>query len=233
MAKIVGHRGAAGYAPENTILSFKTAIDVGCDETELDVRLSKDSKVVVIHDEEVSRVTGREGFVCDMTLAELKKLNCPEKHKIPTLQEVIDFCKGKIDLLIELKVPGTPEKVNRIILKNKIMGNVAVISFHYELLREIKKLNPKLRAGLLFEKCSEEIWKLAEEIPIDFIGPRKDIVTKGIVDRAHKMGKTVYAYHVNDENTGKDFLSLGVDEIGTDFPKLFRSDLKTSGLWRK
>jgi glycerophosphoryl diester phosphodiesterase len=221
MAKIVGHRGAAGYAPENTLLSFQTAIDIGCDATELDVRLSKDGKVVVIHDEEVSRVTDGTGFVCEMTLAKLKKLNCPQKQKIPTLQEVIDFCKGKINLLIELKARGTPEKVNRIIVKNKITENVAVISFNYELLREIKKLNPELKAGLLFEECSEEIWKLLEEIPLDFIGPRGDIVTKGIIGRAHKIGKTVYAYHVNDKSTGKELLSLGVDEIGTDFPKLF------------
>jgi glycerophosphoryl diester phosphodiesterase len=221
MAKIVGHRGAAGYAPENTLLSFQTAIDIGCDVTELDVRLTKDNKVVVIHDEEVSRVTDGEGFVCEMTLAKLKKLSCPKKQKIPTLQEVIDLCKGKIDLLIELKAQSTPGKINQIIVKNKITKNVAVVSFNYELLREIKKLNPKLRAGLLFEECTEEIWKLVEEIPLDFIGPRGDIVTGGIVDRAHKMGKTVYAYHVKDKNVGKELLSLGVDEIGTDFPKLF------------
>ncbi len=221
MAKIVGQRGAAGYAPENTLLSFQTAIDIGCDAAELDVRLSKDNKVVVIHDEEVSRVTGCEGFVNEMTLAKLKKLNCPEKQKIPTLQEVVDLCKGKIGLLIELKAPGTPEKVNRIIVKNKIVKDVAVISFNFDLLREIKKLNPKLKAGLLFEECSEEIWKLTEEIPVDFIGPRGDIVTKGIIDRAHKMGKTVYAYNVNDKNAGNELLSLGADEIGTYFPKLF------------
>jgi glycerophosphoryl diester phosphodiesterase len=221
MARIIGHRGAAGYAPENTLLSFQTAIEIGCDATEMDVRLSKDGRVVVIHDEEVSRVTDGEGFVCEMTLAKLKKLNCPEKQKIPTLQEVIDLCKGKIDLLIELKARGTPAKVNRIIVKNKITENVAVISFNYELLREIKKFNPKLKAGLLFEECTEEIWKLVEEIPLDFIGPRGDIVNKGIVDRAHKMGKIVHAYHVNNKNAGNELLTLGVDEIGTNFPKLF------------
>jgi glycerophosphoryl diester phosphodiesterase len=221
MAKIVGHRGAAGYAPENTLLSFQTAIDIGCDATELDVRLTKDNKVIVIHDEEVSRVTDGEGFVCEMTLAKLKKLSCPKKQKIPTLQEVIDLCKGKIGLQIELKAAGTPSLVNKIIKKNKIVKDVAVVSFNYELLREIKKLNPKLKAGLLFEECTEEIWELAEEIPVDFIGPRGDIVTKGIIDIAHKMGKTVYAYHVNNKNAGNELLSLGVDEIGTNFPKLF------------
>jgi glycerophosphoryl diester phosphodiesterase len=220
MAKIVGQRGATGYAPENTLLSFKTAIDIGCDAAELDVRLTKDNKVVVIHDEEVSRVTDGEGFVNEMSLAKLKKLNCPKKQKIPTLQEVVDLCKGKIGLLIELKAPDTPQFVNKIIKKNKIVKDVAVVSFNFDLLREIKKLNPELKAGLLFEECTEEIWKLVEEIPVDFIGPRGDIVTKGIVDRAHKMGKTVYAYNVNDKSAGKELLSLGVDEIGTYFPKL-------------
>ena len=132
MARIVGHRGAAGYAPENTLLSFQTAIDIGCDATEMDVRLSKDGEVVVIHDDGVSRVTDGTGFVDEMSLAELKKLDCPEKQKIPTLQEVIDLCKGKIDLLIELKAQGTPEKVNRIIERNKITENVAVTVESYQ-----------------------------------------------------------------------------------------------------
>jgi glycerophosphoryl diester phosphodiesterase len=221
MAKIIGHKGAAGYAPENTILSFQTAIDIGCDGTELDVRLSKDCRVVVIHDEEVSRVTDGSGFVHEMSLPELKKLNCPENQKIPTLQEVIDLCKGKIELLIELKAQGTPIPVNQIIVQNNIVENVAVISFNCNLLQEIKKLNPELKVGPIFEADNEKIWKLVEEIPLDFIGLWGNIVTKEIINKAHERGKPVYACPVNDKDTGSRLLSLGVDEIGTDFPKLF------------
>ncbi|MFA4819219.1 MAG: glycerophosphodiester phosphodiesterase family protein [Patescibacteria group bacterium] len=221
MVKIVGHRGAAGYAPENTLLSFQTAIDIGCDRAEFDVRLSKDGEIVVIHDADVSRVTDGKGFVYKMTLAELKKLNCSQNQKIPTLQEVIDLCKGKIDLQIELKAEGTPQSVNQIILQNNIKKSVVITSFAVDLLKEIKNLNPKFKVGLLFKAYPEKLWRLVNKIPLDFICPRYGITTKEIINQAHKLGKSVYAYHVNDKDTGNKLIALGVDEIGTDFPKLF------------
>ncbi len=231
MTKIVGHRGAAGHAPENTLLSLQTAIDLGCDRVEFDVRLSKDGEAVIIHDAKVGRVTNGQGSVRKMTLEELKKLNCPQNQKIPTLQEVIGLCKGKIDLLIELKAKGTPPVVNQIILKNNIEKNVVIISFDLGLLKEIKSLNSRLKVGLLFPKFKvglslfkgypRKLWRLAEETPLDFICPRYNFATKEIIDKAHKLGKSVYAYHVNSKKVGNKLMALGVDEIGTDFPKLF------------
>ncbi|MEO0292645.1 MAG: glycerophosphodiester phosphodiesterase family protein [candidate division WOR-3 bacterium] len=218
---IIGHKGAAGYAPENTILSFQKAIEIGCKVVELDVRLSKDGEVVVFHDEEVSRVTDGEGFVREMSLIELKKLNCGEGQKIPTLQDVIDFCKGRMDLLIELKAPGTPKKVNQIIVKNNFEKNVTIISFYPELLMEIKELNPSLKLGLLLEEYLEKLWILTEEIPVDFILPEERIVTKEIVEKAHILKKKVFAFTVNREDLANKLFSLGVDGIITDFPGLF------------
>jgi glycerophosphoryl diester phosphodiesterase len=218
---IIGHKGAAGYAPENTILSFQKAIEIGCRVTELDVRLSKDGYAVVIHDEEVSRVTDGKGLVREMSLLELKNLNCPEGQKIPTLQEVVDLCKGKIDLLIELKAPGTPDKVNQIIVENNIEKNVAILSFYPDLLREMKKLNSFLKIGLLFEEYSEKIWQLVEEIPADFIGPEVRIVTVEIVEKTHTLGRKVYTFIVNDEELANRLFSSGVEGIVTDFPGLF------------
>jgi glycerophosphoryl diester phosphodiesterase len=223
MTKIVGHRGASGYAPENTLRSFQYAIDVGCDRTELDVRLSKDNEIIVIHDEEVSRITDGKGMVRDMSLAELKKLNCPDNQKLLTLQEVVDLCKNKIGLQIELKAEGTPQAVNELILENDIENGVVITSFDIGLLREIKRLNPKLKAGLLFREYSDGIWKLVEGIPLDFIGPQYSIVTARLVNKAHESGRVVYAYHVNEKDIGEKLIALGVDEIGSDFPKLFIS----------
>lgn len=117
MTIIVGHKGAAGYAPENTLASFRKAIELACDRIELDVRLSKNKELVVFHDEEVSRLTNGKGFVREMTLAELKKMDCAEGEKIPTLQEVIDLAKNKIDLQIELKDDDMAALVNEIIKK--------------------------------------------------------------------------------------------------------------------
>jgi glycerophosphoryl diester phosphodiesterase len=137
MINIVGHKGATGYAPENTLPSFQMAIAIGCDRAELDVRSTKDGQIVVFHDDEVSRLTNGVGLVSEMTLSELKKLDCEQGEKIPTLQEVIDVCKNKIDLQIELKADGTPELVNDIVLKNDIQDQVVITSFHDNLLKVI------------------------------------------------------------------------------------------------
>ncbi|MFC1644987.1 glycerophosphodiester phosphodiesterase [Patescibacteria group bacterium] len=228
MTKIVGHKGAAGYAPGNTIASFQKAIDVGCDRAELDVRLTKDGQVIVFHDKEVSELTNGKGLVNEMTLSELKKLECQQHEKISTLQEVIDLCKNKIDLQIELKAEGTPRLVNEIIEKNGIEDQVVITSFRDNLLKEIKQLNPKLRVGLLFytDEVMSEIRNLSNSIPLDFFAPYSEIITNEFVLKAHETGKTVYAYRVNDKSLGDKLISMGVDAIGTDFPSLFITEEK-------
>ncbi len=108
---IVGHRGAAGYEPENTLLSFQKAIEIGVDWIELDVHRSSDGHLMVIHDDTVDRTTRGHGKVSEMTLAELKKLDAGKGQKIPTLQEAIDFMKGKVRVIIEIKQEGTEADV--------------------------------------------------------------------------------------------------------------------------
>jgi len=228
MTKIVGHRGAGNYAPQNTIMSFKMAIAIGCDRAELDVRLTKDKQVVVFHDDEVSKLTNGVGFVSEMTLSELKKLDCERGEKIPTLQEVFDVCKNIIDLQIELKADGTPELVYDLILKNDILNQIVITSFQDNLLKDIKQLNPKLKVGLLFrtDEVMTKIWGLAESVPLDFFAPFSGLVTKEFIDKAHSFGKSVYAYRVNDKELGDKLIAMGVDDIGTDFPKLFIKEQK-------
>lgn len=222
MVKIVGHRGAGEEAPQNTLLSFQTAIEIGCDRAELDVHLSKDNVVVVIHDEEVSKTTDGQGHVRDLTLAELKKLSCEQGQKIPTLEEVIRLCKGKIDLQIELKGLETPRYVCELIEKYGLIYSAQVTSFDVNLLREIKQLNSQINAGILLSKePSEEIWKLATEMKLSYLCPAWDVVTRELVERAHREGMKVYAWRVNDQERYERVLNLGVDDIGTDFPRMF------------
>lgn len=223
MAIIVGHKGAAGYAPENTLTSFREAIKIGCDRTELDVRLTKDNQLVVIHDREVSKLTDGIGLVSEMSLTELKKLRCSGNEYIPTLQEVIDVCRDKIDLQIELKAEGTPQLVNELIMNNSLEKQVVITSFNSSWLAEIKTLNPKLPVGLLFytDEVMVNIWNLINNIPLDFLAPFSGIITKDFVGEVHNLGKKVYAYHVNNKELGDKLIAMGVDEIGTDFPKLF------------
>ncbi len=221
MMKIVGHRGAEGYAPENTLLSFQTAIDIGCDRTELDVRLSKDGEAIVMHDAEVSRTTNGHGRVDGLTLAELKTLECAPQQKIPTLQEVIDLCKGKIDLQIELKADGTPAKVNELVTKDNILSHVIVSSFDIELIKEIKRINPSIRVLYLVREFDQSVLDLIKIVSLEYVGLRSTVITKSMVNDIHQLGAKVYAYRVDDTETGQRLTGIGVDDIGTSFPKMF------------
>ncbi len=223
MPIIVGHKGAAGYATENTLESFKLAIEIGCDRAEMDVRLTKDNEVVVFHDKEVSNLTDGVGLVSDMTIDQIQQLNYKDGGKIPTLQEVINVCKNKIDFQIELKGDGTPLPVNEIILRNNIEKTVFITSFKTHLLEEIKKINPKLKIGLLFwtDEVMINIWNLVDSVKLDFLAPFSEMITKDFVDKAHSSNKKVYAYGVNSKELYDSLVSMEVDEIGTDLPRLF------------
>ena len=223
--KIVAHRGASGYAPENTLLAFKKAIEIGCDKIELDVRLTKDKKVIVIHDDDVDRTTDGRGKIAELTLKQIKKFNCEERQKIPTLQEVIDLCKGKIDLQIELKAKGTARQVYDLIVKNGILDDVTITSFKTRFLQEMSILNRRINLGLLFEEyiISKKIvlWIIGWLIGINYVCPNYPVVNKKIVNLAHKLGMKVYVFDVKNKKEGERLINMGVDEIGTDFPKLF------------
>ncbi len=111
----VGHRGARAYAPENTLASFKKAIEIGVDAIELDVRKTKDNQLVVIHDADVKRTTDGEGLVSELTLGQIKDFSAEGSEKIPTLEEALDFLDKKVKVLIELKEAGIEEQVLSIV----------------------------------------------------------------------------------------------------------------------
>lgn len=218
---IVGHRGAEGYATENTLLSFKKAIEMGCGRTELDVSLTKDKQAVVFHDDFLSRVSNSKGFIKNKTLKDLKKVCLKGNQKIPTLQEVIDLCKGKIELQIELKDKGTAEIAGKLIIKKKILRKVVVTSFFPEYLKEIKEFDSRIKAGLLFDKLTPSVWRIVKKNKLEYLGPRGNIVSKEMVDKAHEKGLKVYAWGVNDKGLFERLVKMGVEDIGTNFPKKF------------
>ena len=111
----IGHRGAPGYEPENTLRSFEKAISMGVDMVELDVHKCKSGELVVIHDKKVNRTTNKKGFVKNKNLQQLKTLDAGKKEKIPTLKEVLDFINKRVKINIELKGPKTTEAVLKLI----------------------------------------------------------------------------------------------------------------------
>jgi glycerophosphoryl diester phosphodiesterase len=216
----IAHRGASAYEPENTLRSFRRAIELGADMIEFDVRLSLDGHPVIIHDKKVDRTTNGHGLVREMTLSELKKLDAGKGEKIPTLEEVIEFGKGKTRFVVELKEGGTEEKVMEIIRReNNLIEDVFIVSFHRNLVKRVKELEPKIRAGLIFLFSFSPV-RNGRECLADAVAPFHLFVTKGLVEKAHKSGMFFFTWTVDDPKRAKKLKDMGVDGIVTNRPDL-------------
>lgn len=220
--EIVGHRGACGYAPENTLKAFAKAIELGCDRAELDVHVSLDHVPVVIHDEALERTTNGQGPVSNLTVAQLKALNAGEGEQIPTLREVMDLCRGKIGLQIELKAKSSPSLVADLVQKDWGLDNLVITSFDLSLLTQFATLLPAVPLGLLNRDERFDMITTAQEHGHGWICPRFDIATADLVTKAHAKRLWVYVYHVNKPEIAHNLLGWGADAIGTDFPDLVR-----------
>ena len=217
---LTGHRGAAKLEPENTLLSIQKAIDLGVDQIEIDVHLTRDEHLVVIHDTTVDRTTDGQGAIADFTLAEAKQLDAGKGEYIPTLQEVMDLVRGKVILQIELKGPNTAEPVIRAVEHNGMENEVLLTSFVHERLRETRELKPNLRLGALWadpppDACEQAIEMGAEAIHIQHLN-----IDSELVQKAHAHGIMIRAWNPDTIEEIQRAINLGVDAIGSNRPDL-------------
>lgn len=215
---IIGHRGAASYEPENTLKSFNKAVKLGVNAVELDVHLSKDKKVVVIHDETVDRTTNGKGYVNETGFEELRKLDAGDREQIPALQEVIDLFADKAMLVIELKALKTAKPVVEILKKNKIEDRVYVISFLHEMVKEVKALDKRIKTGVLFVGRPLNANNLAKDVNADALVLHYKTINKRLVQNAHKEKLKVFVWNIDDKEEIEDVAKLGVDGIGSNKP---------------
>jgi glycerophosphoryl diester phosphodiesterase len=242
---IIGHRGAMGYAPENTIASFEEAIRRGADWIELDVQLTQDGEIAVMHDTTVDRTTNGEGVVRDLTWKKLKGFDAgawydPEfSHQyVPSLGDVISRFRNRktarhhaLGIVIELKtVKGSggslADAVVALLHKEQFTDRVVVISFDHVALQEVHAADKKLLTGFLYseEKEKEEpAISQAKAIGAHAIFPRKTAVNARQVAAAHKAGLAVAVWTANTKNEMKRMITCGVDAITTNYPDRLRS----------
>ena len=221
---VVGHRGASGYAPENTMAAFKLAHEMGADMFELDVYMSADGQVVVMHDDDIKRTTNGEGPVEEKTAAELAALDAGSWYKekftgepVPTLEQVLAWAKDKILVNIEIKGAGCEQPVVDLVKKYEMVDQVIVSSFHHDYLAKIKELEPAIETGALFGK-ERDLKEIIEECHPDAVNPKYILATKAFVKEAHALGLEVNVYTVNDQLSMKQMLQAGVDSIITNYP---------------
>ncbi|HZW81933.1 MAG TPA: glycerophosphodiester phosphodiesterase [Candidatus Deferrimicrobium sp.] len=229
---ILGHRGASSLAPENTLPAFNLAAHSGA-QIELDVQLSKDGQVVVIHDERLERTTNGKGFVGNHTLAELKQLDAgswfSEKYagtSIPTLDEVFTTLPNKVSINIELKtnfIPytGIEQKVIESVKRHKAMSRVLISSFNWESLTIAHRLEAKLKLGLLFDNIQPQLWSKARLLNVYSIHPLATLLSPDLVWQSHSWGYHVLPWVVNSRKRMLKLKSMGVDGFFTDCPQIF------------
>ena len=229
---ILAHRGASIEAPENTLAAFRQAIELGADGIELDVHLSRDGELVVIHDERVDRTTNGKGWVKDLTLSQLKSLDAGswfdpafKGERIPTLKEVIDLVSGRCKLInIEIKsgiilYPGIEEKVLREMETSDLLGKVIISSFNHFSLKTIKEMNPDVKTGILYMEGLVDPWIYARHVPADALHPIFHAVTPEIVNGAHSTGLGVHAWTVDKPEDITRMSGYGVDAVITNDPR--------------
>ncbi|HWP93784.1 MAG TPA: glycerophosphodiester phosphodiesterase family protein [Thermodesulfobacteriota bacterium] len=215
----IAHRGASAYEPENTLRSFRRALDMGADLIEFDIRLSSDGHLIVIHDKKVDRTTDGTGLVREMTLGQLKKLDAGKGEKIPTFEEVIDFGKGKTRFVVELKEGGTEEKIVNLIRENDLFQDVVIVSYHSKLVKNVKALEPRVSTGLISLLPFNAVGNGKESL-VNIIAPFHYLVTKGLVERVHRNGMFLFTWVVDNQKRAERLKEIGVDGIVTNKPDI-------------
>ena len=217
---ITGHRGAAKLEPENTCLSIQKAIDLGVDQIEIDVHLTRDQHLVVIHDQTVDRTTDGWGAVSDLSLQEIKQLDAGKGEKIPTLQEVVDVIQGRVILQIELKGLATAEPVVNLIEKNSIESDVILTSFVHDRLCKGRHLNSDIALGALWSTPPDDACQQALEIGVEAIHIQHQNIDVDLVREAHLHGLKVRAWNPDTVPEIQQVIDLGVDAVGSNRPDL-------------
>lgn len=228
MTQVICHRGYSGRYPENTLLAFRKAIETGADGIELDVHLTKDGKVVVIHDERVDRTSDGTGFVKDMTLRELQRLDASggksAPQRIPTLEEYFSLAvPAKLRTNIELKTglfdyEGLEERVWDIVRAFHQEDRVIFSSFHAQSLLRMKSIAPEAPCGLLCSGQLADPCSTLRELGLQAFHPWFLRVTGPMVRRMKDSGLEVNPYTPNDPATLTWLLSLGVTSVITNYP---------------
>jgi glycerophosphoryl diester phosphodiesterase len=241
---IIGHRGAAGVAPENTLASFRRAVALGAQCIETDLQLSRDAHLVALHDDTLQRTTNGRGPVSARTLEELKQLDAGSwfrrgpgterftGERIPTLQEILAFGREHhLGLFLEMKtLPGSGAEnvlVEAIQAADAIAGT-RVICFDPGILARVRTLEPRLTLGYLFSKNLRDPAAHAVSAGAKILLPRVDRVTTKLVAAAKRNGLQVVTWTVNDPKKMRNLIALGLDGIITNYPHRLAEVLRAS-----
>ncbi len=231
--QVMAHRGSSQAAPENSMSAIRKAIAEGADWVEIDVQETADGVVVVLHDSDFMKLAGRNLKIWDATLDDLKDIDIGSRfaaefsgERVPTLAQVLDECRGKIGVNIELKYYGhedqLEQRVANVVESCEMASDVMLMSLKMAGVRKMKSLRPTWKVGLLMSVSAGSL----KQVDADFLAVNASFASRGLLQSAHKNEKDVYVWTVNDAATMSAMISRGVDGLLTDKPALARAVLE-------
>jgi glycerophosphoryl diester phosphodiesterase len=216
----IGHRGAAGHVLENTLSSIEKAIELGVDYVEIDLRLTRDGHVVVLHDATVDRTTNGHGRIKDLTLAQVMRIKTKDGQHVPTLEEVLKLTDGQVGLMLELKIRGLAKPVTEIMLRRGFSRPVIYASFNHKELSRVREWLPSATIMPLISR-GRIAPSIATKLSAHHVGIRFDRVVKPIVASLHAAGIQIFVFTVNAADDIAHMTDIGVEGIISDTPPPF------------
>lgn len=208
---IIGHRGAAGHLHENTMPSFRKALELGAGGLELDVRITADAKLVVVH---ASLVSGH--VVQNSPYADIRTVS--NGCEIPLLEDVLAEFGRRTYLDIELKAPGFEESAIAMLEKHCDWNQTVLSSFHPQTLTKARQINSELPLGYIYNRTQDE--GVRHNCPVEIIIPQFRLVSRDLIANAHSEGLKVFAWTVNDRAEAARLMEFGVDGLISDYPEM-------------
>jgi glycerophosphoryl diester phosphodiesterase len=215
----IGHRGAAGHAPENTLAAIQKGIALGADFVEIDVRRTGDGVLVALHDETVNRTTDGKGQVDRLSLQDVKKLNAGNGEDIPTLEEVLKVTAGRAGLMLELKVKGTATQTVEAVREAGFKDPVIYASFLHDELLHVREIDPGASLMVLFGRLPHAPVSRAKKFEPSHVGLRHDTATRRLVEAFHRSDLLVFVYTADSPRDIRQALSTGVDGVISNYPE--------------
>lgn len=228
MIQTIGHRGAAALEPENTLRALRKGIELGMDYVEFDVHRCKSGEIILFHDDTVERITNGTGRVSEMTLQQLKKLDAGKGERIPTLQEAIYCCKGKVKMQIELKDSGLERDVIGLLLKNGIREAI-IISFFHEYVKKAKaeaaEKGIKIKTGVILAGNPINVVEMARLANADYVTANHFYMGESMARKVKAAGLGLTNWTCNTEFDIKKVVKWKADMIASDNPELLNKVL--------
>ncbi|HYE71763.1 MAG TPA: glycerophosphodiester phosphodiesterase [Blastocatellia bacterium] len=224
---VIAHRGASAAEPENTLRAFARAIEMGAGMIELDLQLTRDDRVVVIHDDDLSCTTNLRGFISRSSLEEVRRADAGRGERIPTLEETLELARGRIQLYLEIKNPLAAKETIRQVREFKMQSDVMLASFNLKLMRELGREVPDIERGVILGSPSINPivrwreafpWLALDSINYQTLCMQVELCFPYLARRVKKQGKKLYVWTANSKRSYARMLACNVDGICTDTP---------------